>query len=95
MNNNILESLKEIKQMLSYSKRVLTVDELASYLGMKKSYIYKLVHKNEIPYSKPLGKMLFFEKEKIDKWILQNAVKSTQEIEESAIEYAFKNKRLN
>ncbi|WP_449401362.1 helix-turn-helix domain-containing protein [Chryseobacterium wanjuense] len=38
------------------------VEELADYTGFSKSYIYKLVHSNIIPYSKPNGKTLFFEK---------------------------------
>lgn len=44
------------------TKKVLNVEELSIYTGFKKSYIYKLVNKKVIPYSKPNGKMLFFDR---------------------------------
>lgn len=55
-------------------KEFLTIDELATYIGFKKSYIYKLVMNNKIPYSKPNGKTLFFEKKKIDEWLFSVSI---------------------
>jgi excisionase family DNA binding protein len=56
-----------------YTKRVLTTDEAAEFLGFKKSYLFRLTSSGIIPYSKPNGKRLFFEREKLEEWMLQNA----------------------
>ena len=44
-----------------------TVATLAEYLGVSKSYIYKITHKNLISYSKPSGKKSIFIKKM---WII-------------------------
>jgi hypothetical protein len=45
-----------------------------------------------IPYSKPGGKMLFFERKKIDLWLLGNSFKSSASIYEDALKYIENNK---
>lgn len=47
---------------------LLTVDELAEYLGLKKQTIYNWLHKGKISGIK-IGKVWRFEKEEIDKWL--------------------------
>ena len=86
----ILEKLERIEKNIVGLKSIFNVEELMDYTGFTKSYIYKLVHINEIPYSKPNGKLLFFEREKIDKWLLRNAIKSNDEINQEALNYAYK-----
>ena len=54
-------------------KRVLTFKEGCEYLGYKKSYVYKLTSTGILPFSKPNGKRLFFEKEKLENWMLRNS----------------------
>lgn len=93
MEKEILEKLHRIEQHIFGLKPILNVDELADYTGFRKSHIYKLVHKNSIPFSKPGGKVLFFERKKIDEWLLQNSSKSSTELQQEAIEFAFKNKK--
>ena len=61
----IIDKLNRIEKYLFILKDIFTVEELSDYTGFKKSYIYKLVHSNSIPFSKPNGKVLFFEKKKI------------------------------
>jgi hypothetical protein len=39
------------------TKEVLTSIETAQYMGISRSYLYKLTMKCEIPHYKPLGKM--------------------------------------
>lgn len=89
MENNeiILHKLNRIEKHIFGLKEILNVEELADYTGFKKSYIYKLVHSNSIAFSKPNGKVLFFERKKIDEWLLKNNTKSSYEIEEEALRY--------
>lgn len=91
-NELILHKLNRIEKYMVALKPILNVEELADYTGFKKSYVYKLVHENLIPYSKPNGKVLFFDRRKIDDWLLNNNHKSKEEIEREAIEFSNKRK---
>lgn len=71
----ILERLDRLEKLLIGSKEVLTFDEACDYTGISRSYLYKLTASGKIPHSKPNGKMLFFEKSKLVKWLLQNSRK--------------------
>ncbi|MDO7172054.1 helix-turn-helix domain-containing protein [Mariniflexile sp. AS56] len=68
----ILERLDRLEKLLIGSKEVLTFDEASDYTGISRSYLYKLTASGRIPHSKPNGKMLFFEKKKLEDWLLQN-----------------------
>ena len=85
-NEKIFQKLEEIEKYLLGMKKILNVEELSKYTGLKPSYIYKLVHRKIIPFSKPNGKLLFFDREKIDGWLLKNHSSS---IEETYIDLVF------
>ncbi|WBL24510.1 helix-turn-helix transcriptional regulator [Zunongwangia sp. HGR-M22] len=87
-NQLILEKLNRLEKLIVGStKEILTVEDLINYTGYKRSYIYKMVHKNILPFSKPNGKTLFFEKSEIDRWLLQNKSQSESQIEDKAQDY--------
>lgn len=52
--NKIADLVKA--KTLFCTKEVLTSDEVARYMGISKSYLYKLTMRNEIPHYKPMGK---------------------------------------
>lgn len=88
----ILEKLDRLEKLIEHStKEILNVEELINYTGFARSYIYKLVHKNIIPYYKPNGKYLFFKKSDIDEWLLSNRSISNSELKQKALEHTFKN----
>lgn len=90
----ILEKLNRLERLIVDStKEILNVEDLINYTGYKRSYIYKLVHNNVIPFSKPNGKTLFFEKSEIDKWLLQNKSQSISQIESEAYDYINKSRK--
>lgn len=82
------QKLDEIKSMLLGQKTVLTFDEAAIFTGFSKSHLYKLTSTGKIPHYKPQGKLIFFNKEDLDAWLLQNPVKTTNDIETEASNYA-------
>ena len=53
------------------TKDVLTSDEAAVYLGVSKSFLYKLTMRKEIPHYKPNGKLCFFERLELNRWAEQ------------------------
>ena len=91
----ILEKLDYLEQLIiSNHKEILSVEELEKYTGFKKSYIYHLVHFSKIPYSKPNGKYLFFQKSEIDEWLLKNKSLSDDQIQAKAREYVLKKRKM-
>ena len=66
------KELEQIKTLLLSKKNVLNINELSDYTGYSKSYIYKLTSRNAIPYFKPSGKSVFFDRMEIDVWLLKN-----------------------
>lgn len=93
-NQMILEKLNKLERLIKDStKEIFNIEDLINYTGFSRSYIYKLVHKNVVPYSKPNGKFLFFQKSEIDEWLLQNKNQSVSQIEQKALDYSFKNRK--
>ncbi len=88
MNNiELNEKLNNIERLLLGSKKVLTFDEACDYTGISRSYLYKLTAAGKIPHSKPNGKLIYFDIDRLNKWLLRNDRKSTCETNDQAIEY--------
>jgi excisionase family DNA binding protein len=54
--------------MSSEPQQVMTIDELAEYLQIAKSTLYKLAQEGKVPGQK-VGKHWRFRKEAIDRWL--------------------------
>ncbi len=80
----ILARLDRLEKLVIANKEVLTFEETCDYTGISRSYLYKLTSSGNIPHSKPNGKMIFFEKKKIVRWLLRNGRRSPQEIQTEA-----------
>lgn len=91
----IQESLDRIERLLTANKRVLTFDEACDLTGISRSFMYKLTASRKIPYCKPNGKLIFFEKEKLEDWLLQNQKKSQSELEEEALRLSIRGRRFS
>lgn len=61
-------------------REMLNVKDLSAITGLKVSYIRKLVEECKLPYYKPFGKMIFFDKSEIMKLFHANRVPSVDEI---------------
>lgn len=79
--NTIEQKLERIEKLLISQKTVLNFEELVEYTGLSQSYLYKLTSKNEIPFYRPNGKQLYFNKVEIDTWLLRNRSKTNEEIQ--------------
>lgn len=66
------------------SKKVLTFEEAAQYTGISKSTLYKMTSQKIVPHYKPTGKLIFFEKDELDQFLLSVRIKPQSEIEEAA-----------
>lgn len=59
------------------TKKMLTLEEAARYLGVSKSNLYQLIHRRAIPHYKPNGKMVYFNRLELDKWLQRNRIDET------------------
>lgn len=75
------ERQKKIEILLLSQKTVLNFDEVAEYTGLSKSHLYKLTSTGGIPCYKPQGKHIYFNKQEIDQWLMQNKKLTNDEIE--------------
>ena len=73
--------------IISTTKAVLTVDEAARYMGISRSTLYKMMMRREIPFSKPGGKMCFFNRAEVEAWLMSNRVATADEIRDQAQAY--------
>jgi len=87
MEKYILEELDNIKSLIKASNLTkltnLNVRQASIYLDLKESYIYKLVSKNQLPYSKPNGKKIYFSRVDLDNWMQKNKCRSIDQIQSS------------
>jgi len=73
MDNTMIEArLKAIEESLRLNKKVFNTTDLHRYTGLSKSTIYKLTSTGKIPYNSPTGKIIFFDKDEVDSWLLLN-----------------------
>lgn len=91
------EELKSIAEMVAQdtlyaTKEVLTADEAAKYMGVSKSYLYKLTMRRSIPHSKPMGKMCYFRRADLEQWLMSNPVATSTELADAATRYTMRKK---
>lgn len=75
------------------TKKVLSFEEAVQFTGLSKSYLYKLTSQQRIPHYKPSGKLIYFERNELERWLMQNRVSTTDEIESKVQSYCMKGGR--
>lgn len=90
-----MEAINKIVDLVSTNtifckKEVLTSDEAARYMGISKSYLYKLTMRQQIPHYKPNGKMCYFNREELEIWLQNNRISTTEEINSRANTYCMR-----
>ena len=80
----LIKRFEELEGQLYILKEVLNVEEAAKYLNISTGHLYRLTSTHEIPFSKPNGKHIFFERKALDDWKRRNPVLSNREIERQA-----------
>lgn len=70
----INKRLSKIEEKLYVVKDMLTTEEASEYLGLSQSQIYKLTMTMQIPHFKPKGKIIYFNRKELLRWMRQNHV---------------------
>ncbi len=96
MENNIEQKLNKIMEYsLLSAKNVLTLDDTALLTGLSKSFLYKLTCTHQIPYYKPNGKQIYFDRKEIEAWMKRNRHQTTDEAESIALAHIVANGTVN
>jgi excisionase family DNA binding protein len=82
----------DIQESKAPVKELQNLEQLASYLKVSKSAIYKLTSTKEIPHYKN-GHKLYFKKSDIDEWIFSKKIKIQDDLKKEAMEYLLKNSK--
>ena len=70
--------MEAVEDILDNAKEVLTVEEASRFMDIARSSLYKMTSDRSIPFYRPNGKMIYFEKADILAWIRQNRVTATK-----------------
>lgn len=62
-------------------KEVLDAAEACEFLNIKKSTLYKLTHRRQIPYYRPTGGKIYFWRQDLLDWALSNYVAPKHELD--------------
>ena len=95
--SELLSHLENVEKIAYLAKDFLSIDEVAAYLQVSKSYVYKLTMQKEFTVYKPNGKNIFILRDDVNQWVKRNPSFSNQEIERQAniIAYALEQKNRN
>ena len=65
----LIKRLEKVECDQYVQKDVFTTEEACLFLDISPSQLYKLTSKQKIPHYKPRGKMVYFDKKELVKWL--------------------------
>lgn len=68
----LLSHLEKLENMAYAAKDFLSIDEVATYLNISKSSVYKITSSKELTVYKPNGKNIFILRSDLNDWIKRN-----------------------
>ena len=83
-SNGITKHTSSMIKENNQSKNVLTLEEALEYTGYTRSYFLKLTAARKIPFYKPNGKRMFFNREELENWLQHNRITPESELDEHA-----------
>jgi excisionase family DNA binding protein len=90
IKNDVTEIKKQIKELkeLTAAKQnqVILTQEVAKILGVSNSHVYRLSSQKKIPHykAKDGGKINYFNRDEVTRWVLHQRIKTTDEIQTEA-----------
>lgn len=91
----LLSHIERIEKIAYTAKEFLSIDEVAAYLQVSKSFVYKLTMQKELTVYKPSGKNIFILRDDLNQWIKRNPTLSNSEIERQANMVAYELQQEN
>ena len=91
----LLSHLEKLENMAYAAKDFLSIDEVATYLNISKSSVYKITSSKELTVYKPNGKNIFILRSDLNGWIKRNPCLSNDELEKQDNIVAYNLERSN
>lgn len=77
-------------------KNILSFKESIEFMDVSKSFLYKLTSEGRINFFKPNNGKIYFRKEDLENWMMQNEMKSVESLEKRLLIKNFKsNEKTN
>jgi excisionase family DNA binding protein len=77
--DQVLQKVLQHQEQQAPQNEFIPLAEAAEFIKLKKSTIYGLVHRSEIPHSKK-GKLLYFSRKELTQWIASGRKRTIKEI---------------
>ena len=91
MIQEIIARLDRIESLSALAaKNVLNIDDVVMLTGMTKGTIYQLTHQKKLPYYKPTGRSLYFNRKEVEDWMMRNRYDTIEESDSKASSYILK-----
>ena len=85
--SDLIQRISVLEDVLCAAKEVLTLEEAAVFMGISRSTLYKMTHNNVIPFYRPNGKLIYFEKSELLAWMRKSRTMSETETKEAAAKH--------
>ena len=82
--DDLVRRIIVLENVLCLDKEVLTLEEAALFMGISRSTLYKMTHKNVISFFRSNGKLIYFEKSELLAWMRKNRVYTNEEVSGNA-----------
>lgn len=76
----ILNELKEIKELLQLNQPVFTIPQFCKFAGLSQDYVYKLTSSGKLKFYRPFGKRIYIDRESAIEVLMQNPVCEKKDI---------------
>lgn len=76
----IIKQLGILRKETYRNKTTLNFREAKDYTGLSSSQLYKLTRLNVIPCYRPTGRLIYFNKEELDAWLMSNSASDKDNI---------------
>lgn len=83
----IEERVARLEARIMKPKNMLSFEEACEYTTLSRSTLYKLTSQKKIPFYKPSGHLLFFERTELDNWLRSNPVRTDEQLTDMANSY--------
>jgi excisionase family DNA binding protein len=91
VNNDELRRL--IETSIIPIKRVMNITEVAEFASVSESLIYKLTAAKKIPFSRPFGRAMYFDRFEIEEWLLSFRIQTEKDTQREANSQILKRRR--
>lgn len=83
----IEERLAKLEKAVMKPRELLNLEEACEFLRLSRSTVYKMTHLRIIPYYKPGGRYIYFERSELEKWIRSCPVHAENQLDEEVTKY--------